>query len=223
MAGLQRSNISFRRQGSSGIVWDDRLIAELNKQANEHKAETDEQEGQEDQTARPTSGGGIEPIRTEGRIERSRSNGGGANRHHRNTGRVSPAVDPPSPRLSAFGCCSAFGKKPVKQQKRPPKRRSSTAFGALNVLTLGENDSQLVKNDAMPFGGLSPPPPSVLKLLRNVTNSKKATTEKRRSMTLPSNGNKPESKPTIHDHDVDKSAEAFIQNFRRQLLLQGDD
>ncbi|KAL0732160.1 hypothetical protein Bca4012_028254 [Brassica carinata] len=114
MAGLQRSNISFRRQGSSGIVWDDRLIAELNKQANDQKAETDhEQEvGKEDQTA----GGGIKPIRTEG--------GGGANRHHRNTGRVSPAVDPPSPRLSAFGCCSAFGKKPVKQRKRPPKRRS---------------------------------------------------------------------------------------------------
>ncbi|CAG7893997.1 unnamed protein product [Brassica rapa] len=124
MAGLQRSNISFRRQGSSGIVWDDRLIAELNKQANEHKGETDEQDGQEDQTARPTSGGGVKPIRTEGGIERSRSNGGGANRHHRNTGRVSPAVDPPSPRLSAFGCCSAFGKKPVKQRKRPPKRRS---------------------------------------------------------------------------------------------------
>ncbi|KAF8050133.1 hypothetical protein N665_2038s0006 [Sinapis alba] len=125
MAGLQRSNISFRRQGSSGIVWDDRLIAELNKQANDQKGETGEQEGQEDQTARPISGGGIKPIRTEGGIERSRSNGGGGgNRHHRNTGRVSPAVDPPSPRLSAFGCCSAFGKKSVKQRKRPPKRRS---------------------------------------------------------------------------------------------------
>ncbi|CAH8356001.1 unnamed protein product [Eruca vesicaria subsp. sativa] len=111
MAGLQRSNISFRRQGSSGIVWDDRLIAELNKQANDQKGETDEQEeGKEDQTARPISGGG------------------GANRHHRNTGRVSPAVDPPSPRLSAFGCCSAFGKKPVVKQRkiRPPKRRLIT-------------------------------------------------------------------------------------------------
>ncbi|CAF2141094.1 unnamed protein product [Brassica rapa] len=59
--------------------------------------------------------------------------------------------------------------------------------------------------------------------LRNVTNSKKVITEKRRSVTIPSNGNNPESRPTIHDHDVDKCAEAFIQNFRRQLLLQGDD
>ncbi|XP_024008230.1 MAPK kinase substrate protein At1g80180 [Eutrema salsugineum] len=128
MAGLQRSTISFRRQGSSGIVWDDRFIAELNQQANEQKGETHQQydqqakliasEGQE-----PIAGDGvIKPIRTEGGFERSRSNG-----HHRNTGRVSPAVDPPSPRLSAFGCCSAFGnkpsaKKPVNQRKRLPKQ-----------------------------------------------------------------------------------------------------
>lgn len=136
MAGLQRSTISFRRQGSSGIVWDDRLIAELSQQANEQKGETQQRdehaklitsEGQE-QTAKPIAGEGLKPIRTDGGIERSRSNGGGATRQHINTGRVSPAVDPPSPRLSAFGCCSAFGKKPpgknVNQRKRPPKRRS---------------------------------------------------------------------------------------------------
>ncbi|CAH8356000.1 unnamed protein product [Eruca vesicaria subsp. sativa] len=58
--------------------------------------------------------------------------------------------------------------------------------------------------------------------LRNGTNSKTVITEKRRSVTTPSNGNKLESNPTIH-RDVDKCAEAFIQNFRRQLLLQGDD
>ncbi|XP_010429998.1 PREDICTED: uncharacterized protein At1g15400-like [Camelina sativa] len=147
MAGLQRSTISFRRQGSSGIVWDDRLIAELSQQANDQKGETQPQGGDaphaatlitsgggEEQTAKPIAGEGLKPIRTDhggagGGLERSRSNGGGAIRHHRNTGRVSPAVDPPSPRLSAFGCCSAFGKKPppgkkVSQRKRPTKRRS---------------------------------------------------------------------------------------------------
>ena len=32
MAGLQRSAVSFRRQGSSGFVWDDRFLSEeLNK------------------------------------------------------------------------------------------------------------------------------------------------------------------------------------------------
>ncbi|VVA95928.1 unnamed protein product [Arabis nemorensis] len=131
MAGLQRSTISFRRQGSSGIVWDDRLIAELNQQANDQKGETQQHEEEAKLiTSEPIAGEGIKPIKTDGEgIERSRSNGGGATRYHRNTGRVSPAVDPPSPRLSAFGCCSAFGKKaPVKksvnQRKRQPKRRS---------------------------------------------------------------------------------------------------
>ncbi|KAJ6704235.1 hypothetical protein OIU85_030084 [Salix viminalis] len=45
MAGLQRSAMSFRRQGSSGLVWDDKLISrELNR-----KQEQEEQEPQHDQ------------------------------------------------------------------------------------------------------------------------------------------------------------------------------
>ncbi|KAF8095074.1 hypothetical protein N665_0341s0002 [Sinapis alba] len=143
MEGLQRSTISFRRQGSSGIVFDDRVIAELNKQATEQKDESqrDEQpmsEGSEQK--KPIAGDEkdnklIRPIKTSvptagGGLERSRSNGGGggATRHHRTTGRVSPAVDPPSPRLSTCGCCTAFGKKPPGKKnnprKRPPMRRS---------------------------------------------------------------------------------------------------
>ena len=138
MEGLQRSTISFRRQGSSGIVWDDRVIAELNKQANEQK-----EESQRDEQPKPMSETSeqpkqnpsdekdkLRPIKTGvPTIERSRSNGGGAARHYRTTGRVSPAVEPPSPRLSTCGCCSAFGKKPPGKKnnnprKRPPKRRS---------------------------------------------------------------------------------------------------
>ncbi|ESQ27049.1 hypothetical protein EUTSA_v10019405mg [Eutrema salsugineum] len=61
---------------------------------------------------------------------------------------------------------------------------------------------------------------SVQQLSVRCTNNK-VITEKRRTVTIPSNGNKIESKQTIH-HDVDKCAEAFIQNFRRQLLLQCD-
>ncbi|CAN8293272.1 unnamed protein product [Cochlearia groenlandica] len=139
MGGLQRSTISFRRQGSSGIVWDDRLIAELNKQANDLKDESqrDEQPKPMSETSEPGNNlisgderDKLQSIKTGGpTIERSRSNGGGAQRHnHRTTGRVSPAVEPPSPRLSTCGCCSAFGKKPPGKKnnprKRPPKRRS---------------------------------------------------------------------------------------------------
>ncbi|CAN8240592.1 unnamed protein product [Cochlearia groenlandica] len=63
----------------------------------------------------------------------------------------------------------------------------------------------------------------------NSINSKKKVntfTDKRRSVsTVPTSGNKLlERKQTVHDHeDVDICAEAFIQNFRRQLLLQCDN
>ncbi|CAF2050604.1 hypothetical protein BRARA_I04930 [Brassica rapa] len=141
MEGLQRSTISFRRQGSSGIVFDDRVIAELNKQATEQKDESqrDEQpKPMSEEQEKPIAGDEkdkLRPIKTSvppptaaGGLERSRSNGGGAPRHHRTTGRVSPAVDPPSPRLSTCGCCTAFGKKPPGKKnnprKKPPKRRS---------------------------------------------------------------------------------------------------
>ena len=137
MEGLQRSTISFRRQGSSAIVWDDRVIAELNKQANEQK-----EESQRDEQPKPLSETSelpkqnpsdekdkLRPIKTGvATVEMCRFNGRGAARHHRTTGRVSPAVEPPSPRLSTCGCCSAFGKKPPGKKnnprKRPPKRRS---------------------------------------------------------------------------------------------------
>ncbi|KAL1203544.1 hypothetical protein V5N11_033405 [Cardamine amara subsp. amara] len=135
MEGLQRSTISFRRQGSSGIVFDDRLIAELNKTGNEQKEESQREEQPKPMSESSELGDEkdkLKPIKTGGApggIERSRSNGGGAQRHHRTTGRVSPAVDPPSPRISSCGCCSAFGKnqpgKKVNPRKRPPKRRSS--------------------------------------------------------------------------------------------------
>ncbi|CAH8382409.1 unnamed protein product [Eruca vesicaria subsp. sativa] len=143
MEGLQRSTISFRRQGSSGIVFDDRVIAELNKQATDQKDESQREEqpkpmSEGSEQEKPIAGDekeNLRPIKTSvptttgGGLERSRSNGGGAPRHHRTTGRVSPAVDPPSPRLSTCGCCTAFGKKPPGKKnnnprKRPPKRRS---------------------------------------------------------------------------------------------------
>ncbi|XP_023643572.1 uncharacterized protein LOC111831967 [Capsella rubella] len=60
---------------------------------------------------------------------------------------------------------------------------------------------------------------SLQQLSVHSSTSSKVITEKRRSVIIPSNGGSIlESKPTIHD--IDKSAEAFIQNFRRQLLLQ---
>ncbi|KAI9110286.1 hypothetical protein K1719_018728 [Acacia pycnantha] len=124
MAGLQRSEVSFRRQGSSGLVWDDRFVSEELNKANQRDEHEQRQQQQEDDRAKSEikelhAGTSLPPINT---IDRSRSNGGG--RGYR-TGKVSPAVDPPSPKLSACGFCSAFGKTGDKGHRtRPGKHRS---------------------------------------------------------------------------------------------------
>ncbi|XP_022979504.1 MAPK kinase substrate protein At1g80180-like [Cucurbita maxima] len=99
MEGLQRSEISFRRQGSSGLVWDDRFLSGELKQ-------TAATSGEEN-----SAGVTVEPINTT--MERSRSNGGRGYR----TGKVPPAIEPPSPKVSVCGFCSAFGK-PAKKSRR---------------------------------------------------------------------------------------------------------
>ncbi|KAL0547497.1 hypothetical protein IC582_017433 [Cucumis melo] len=117
MEGLQRSAVSFRRQGSSGLVWDDRFLSgELKQTATTSEKEWEENQDQGKSTATAT---GVEPISIT--IERSRSNGGRGYR----TGKVSPAIEPPSPKVSACGFCSAFGK-PAKKSRRTKtgKRRS---------------------------------------------------------------------------------------------------
>ncbi|PKA64690.1 Uncharacterized protein AXF42_Ash007437 [Apostasia shenzhenica] len=99
MAGLQRSSETFRRSGSSGLVWEDRFLpGEMNKS---------EPKGEE---ADHKELGSSQSVGTIGRMERSRSSGAG--RTHR-TGKVSPAVDPPSPRVSGCGFCGIFGKSGV--------------------------------------------------------------------------------------------------------------
>lgn len=142
MAGLQRSAVSFRRQGSSGLVWDDKLLSvelgqQLTNQTEDHhhhsgtadnsdnskpqqeilQAQTQgQQEAKEEVAALRVS-----PRTVVGSIERSRSNGGGPRYR---TGRVSPAIEPPSPKVSACGfcTCSAFGKPPPeKTRRRIPK------------------------------------------------------------------------------------------------------
>lgn len=105
MAGLQRSAVSFRRQGSSGLVWDDKFLTEEINKANQRDEQQQQEDGHEKSEIKELNApANLPPINT---IDRSRSTGGG--RGYR-TGKVSPAVEPPSPKLSACGFCSAFGK-----------------------------------------------------------------------------------------------------------------
>ncbi|KAL5056864.1 hypothetical protein RYX36_028468 [Vicia faba] len=114
MEGLQRSAVSFRRQGSSGFVWDDRFLQEEINKMNQNNQDQGKDEIKEMMSRdEPPQLGSVNTV------QRSRSNGGG--RGYR-TGKVSPAIEPPSPRISACGFCGAFGK--VGEKRKPPKHRS---------------------------------------------------------------------------------------------------
>ncbi|KAF0916758.1 hypothetical protein E2562_011597 [Oryza meyeriana var. granulata] len=82
MAGLQRSSETFRRSGSSGMVWEDKL-----------------QQSRE-------LGGKAEAAPGARAAQRSGSSGHGGYK----AGHVQPALDPPSPRVAACGFCNLFGK-----------------------------------------------------------------------------------------------------------------
>ncbi|GAB4850091.1 hypothetical protein Ancab_029390 [Ancistrocladus abbreviatus] len=125
MAGLQRSAVSFRRQGSSGLVWDDRLLSgELTKSKGQEPRFFSEELRKSNRAQQPAL-----PVRQEElhlrpiKTGRSRIDGGGAGRHTASSGQGS---DPPSPKLSAWGCCGGFGKSPRSASRsRPGKPRST--------------------------------------------------------------------------------------------------
>jgi len=79
MAGLQRSSETFRRSGSSGLVWDDKK--EIKPPAGD--------------------GGKLDRSRSAGHAH--------GHAGYRAAGRVPPALDPPSPRVPACGFWSLFG------------------------------------------------------------------------------------------------------------------
>ena len=101
MSGLQRSTTSFRRQGSSGLIWDDKF---LSGDLNQMKLNNQENRG---------SGG---------MMRRSRSDGGGGHMY-RTVKAASPSMDPPSPKVS--GCCfsGVFGKPEAAKKRRSNKRK----------------------------------------------------------------------------------------------------
>lgn len=85
MEALPRSEVSFRRSGSSGLVWDDKLLSGELKPSNPKDEE--EREKKEQQRAEPRPYKSVE---------------------------VEPTIDPPSPKMSGCGSiCGIFGK-PVK-------------------------------------------------------------------------------------------------------------
>lgn len=105
MEALPRSAVSFRRQGSSGLVWDDRFLSgELNKinheDHTEHKDDADAKVKRISTSTGYRAGKVVVAAAAEG--------------------------EPPSPRVSACGFCGAFRKPSSaahKSRKTPKGRR----------------------------------------------------------------------------------------------------
>ncbi|KAK2646010.1 hypothetical protein Ddye_021205 [Dipteronia dyeriana] len=96
MDGLQRSTTSFRRQGSSGLIWDDKLNNQV-----KHKELADDDDHQHHK-------------RLPSKINR------GGECMCRTDKALPPTMDPPSPKVS--GCCALFAKPAVTNNKTKPRR-----------------------------------------------------------------------------------------------------
>ncbi|OIW19749.1 hypothetical protein TanjilG_18559 [Lupinus angustifolius] len=98
--GLQRSITSFRRQGSSGLVWDDKFIQNLNQNQNEENQ----------------------------RVEREGNSEGPSDtlmeaRPYRTVNVAEPSIDPPSPKVATCGLCGFFWKKKSVHESKPKSRK----------------------------------------------------------------------------------------------------
>ncbi|KAL5065068.1 hypothetical protein RYX36_026805 [Vicia faba] len=99
MAELQKSLASFRRQGSSGLVWDDKFLSGLNQ---------NQQQQQQDES---------NTVGSSATLDRSRSAGA---RPYRTVNVSPPSKDPPSPKVATCGLCGFFreSNKPKSRKKR---------------------------------------------------------------------------------------------------------
>lgn len=128
MAGLQRSAISFRRQGSSGSVWDDKFLSELefaSQQEQQKQREQQQQQEQPDENLKQGSSTEAESLDTPTTAKQEKSGGAGDQlsldaarrtpaRGYR-TVKVAEVEEPPSPKVPACGFCGVFAKSPAKK------------------------------------------------------------------------------------------------------------
>ncbi|ESQ42030.1 hypothetical protein EUTSA_v10015056mg [Eutrema salsugineum] len=107
---LQRSTASFRRQGSSGLIWNDRFLS----------GEIRNDERQEDRCNDHRDGPMAAAAAT---VQRSASDGGRGHVGGRLVD-MSPTLDPPSPKISVgCGFCSLFSSN--RRRRSRGRRRSS--------------------------------------------------------------------------------------------------
>ncbi|CAN0900907.1 MAPK kinase substrate protein At1g80180 [Linum grandiflorum] len=130
LGGLQRSATSYRRQGSSGLIWDDKLIAEFCNQAEAEKAAAAAAAPLSDTTNRQPK---ADTVSSEaGKMRRSHSAGSRGYRALKVAS--SPNVDPPSPKVSTCAFCGLFAKpspsadgRRRRRQQQPQKQMKKTS------------------------------------------------------------------------------------------------
>ncbi|KAI8565582.1 hypothetical protein RHMOL_Rhmol03G0271300 [Rhododendron molle] len=95
---LQRSVTSYRRSGSSGLVWDEKLYSGELKRVPRPKDEADDdQEKGETKSSVPNRPSQV-------RVEQRQHNS-----MYRTMKEDRPAMEPPSPKVSGCGFCGMFG------------------------------------------------------------------------------------------------------------------
>jgi hypothetical protein len=115
MEGLQRSSSTFRRSGSSGLVWDERFLTEDAEAKAAGEGGTDDAQP-EMRRSRSTGGVGM-MLRRGGddkKQQQKKEQQGQKKDEERDpqvfrTKEVAPDVDPPSPRVSGCILCAIFG------------------------------------------------------------------------------------------------------------------
>lgn len=118
MAGLQRSSQTFRRSGSSGLVWDERLMSQDSSQED---PEGEAMEFKELRHSRSVGSVGLQRRRNDG-AEHRRRNDGDSSQGFR-TRRVAPALDPPSPKVPGCIFCGIFRKAGASEPSNSKPRR----------------------------------------------------------------------------------------------------
>ncbi|CAL4958526.1 unnamed protein product [Urochloa decumbens] len=114
MAGLQRSSQTFRRSGSSGLVWEERLMS--SQDSSQGEPEDRAMEFKELRHSRSVGSVGLQRRRNDGEERRRRNDEGNQGFHTR---RVAPALDPPSPKVPGCIFCGIFRKAGASQPSKP--------------------------------------------------------------------------------------------------------
>ncbi|OEL25165.1 hypothetical protein BAE44_0013811 [Dichanthelium oligosanthes] len=116
MAGLQRSSQTFRRSGSSGLVWDERLMSSQDGNQGDSEPEGGAMEFKELRHSRSVGTVGLQRRRDDGAEHRRRNDDGNQGFHTR---RVAPVLDPPSPKVPGCIFCGIFRKAGASEPSKP--------------------------------------------------------------------------------------------------------